>query len=252
MKYSLSVLAAVLLLSGCDSTPQLTSDDLIVNAIANPDRSDADRERDARSHPEVILDLLDINTGDVVADVLGGGGYYTELIAGVVGPDGEAILQNNTPYATFVKQQLQERYIDTTVPGIRVLFSEVDDLQLEPGSLDAVLMVMSFHDLYYYNPERGWLNTDVPLFLAQLYAALKPEARLVIVDHAALPDTGKSAVEATHRIDEVFVQQEFEDAGFSLVASSDALRNPDDDKTKLVFDKSVRGHTDRFVLAFKK
>ena len=41
-------------------------------------------------------------------------------------------------------------------------------------------------------------------------------------------------------------------AGFTLVASSDALRNPDDDRTKMVFDKSMRGSTDRFILAFTR
>jgi predicted methyltransferase len=30
------------------------------------------------------------------------------------------------------------------------------------------------------------------------------------------------------------------------------LRNPEDDKTKMVFDKSVRGTTDRFVMVFKR
>jgi predicted methyltransferase len=221
-------------------------------AINNPDRSAADRERDARSHPEVVLGLLDIDSGDTVADIFGGGGYYSELIAGIVRPDGEVILQNNTPYSKWVMESLQVKYIDNTVQGIRVLISEVDDLQLGEQSLDAALMVMSFHDLFYYNPERGWGNTDVSVFLAQVRAALKPGGRLVIVDHAAFPDTGKSAVPEVHRIDEKFARRQIEAAGFTFMTSSDVLRNPDDDKSKMVFDKSVRGTTDRFILVFHK
>ncbi|MGI9290822.1 MAG: class I SAM-dependent methyltransferase, partial [Gammaproteobacteria bacterium] len=114
------------------------------------------------------------------------------------------------------------------------------------------LMVMSFHDLYYFNPERGWGNTDVGLFLGQLHEALKPGGRLVVVDHAAFTGTGKSAAQDVHRIDEQFAREQIESAGFEFVTESDALRNPDDDKTQMVFDKSVRGTTDRFVLVFER
>jgi predicted methyltransferase len=240
------------LLTACASQPDQTHVDLVQAAINNPDRSEADRERDGRSHPEVVLGLLNIEPGDTVADILGGGGYYSELIAGIVRPDGKVILQNNTPYSKWVMQSLQEKYIDNSVPGVRVLISEVDDLQLGEGTLDAALLVMSFHDLYYYNLERGWGNTDVDLFLSQVRGALKPGGRLVIVDHAAFAETGKSAVAEVHRIDEEFARQEIESAGFAFVTSSDALRNPDDDKTKMVFDKSVRGTTDRFIYVFTR
>jgi predicted methyltransferase len=254
MKIRLSVLclAAVLALAGCASTGKSTPDELITGAIANPARSDADRERDLRSHPEVILGLLNIQPGDTVADVFGGGGYYSELIAGVTGPNGDVILHNNTPYSKWVMKELQEKYIDNTVPGIRVQISEVDNLEFSPSSFDAALMVMSFHDLYYFNPERGWGNTDTELFLRQLYDAMKPGGRLVIVDHAAFDGTGRTAPQEVHRIDQEFARQEIERAGFVYVAASDVLRNPDDDKSKTVFDKSVRGKTDRFVLVFSR
>jgi predicted methyltransferase len=252
MKFRYAVLPLILLITGCATAPSTTEADLIDQAIMNPERGEADRERDVRSRPDAVLALLNISPGDTVADILGGGGYYAELIAGVVRPDGEVILQNNTPYSRFVKDRLQEKYIDNSVPGITVLFSEVDDLQLEPGSLDAALMVMSFHDLYYVNPERGWTGTDVQDFLAQVHTALKPGGRFVVVDHAAFAETGKSAVAEVHRIDEEFARAEIERAGFRLVDSSDVLRNPADDKSKMVFDKEVRGTTDRFVFAFER
>jgi len=253
MKVLLAIpLLAILILAGCSVTPATTTDDLILGSIANPARSDADRDRDARSHPEVILGLLNIEPGDTVADIFAGGGYYSQLIAGITGPEGNVILHNNTPYSKWVMKQLQEQYIDNPVPGIRVLLSEVDDLQLEPDSLDAALMVMSFHDLYYYNPERGWGETDVTLFLAQLQIALKPGARLVIVDHAAFPGTGKDSAQEVHRIDEEFARQVIEDIGLTYLTGSNVLRNPNDDKSKMVFDKTVRGKTDRFVMAFTK
>lgn len=227
-------------------------DSRIAAALANPERPAEHIERDARSRPEVVLSLLDLQAGDAVVDIFGGGGYYAELLAGVVGAQGRVVLQNNTPYEKWVADALQKRFVDEQWPPIEVLKSEVDDLQLGNASLDAALMVMSYHDLHFYAPDRGWNDTDVPAFLAQVHAALRPGGRFVIVDHAAASGSGPDAAQNLHRIDEAFVQAELEAAGFELVASSNALRNPDDPRDKLVFDKRIRGRTDRFVLAFTK
>jgi len=93
------ILAAVLPgIIGCASTssngvPSAGQAAAIDAAIANPNRTDADRERDARDQPAVTLDqpavtlaLLDLERGDAALDLFGGGGYYSELLAGVVGP----------------------------------------------------------------------------------------------------------------------------------------------------------------------
>jgi len=63
----------------------------------------------------------------------------------------------------------------------------------------------------------------------------------------ALRDTN-----TTHRIDEATVKAQVLAAGFVLAGESDALRNPADDRTKLVFDKTIRGKTDQFTLKFRK
>ena len=240
-----------MMVTACTSTG-ITQDDAIAAAMAGANRTDTDRERDARSRPEVILGMLDLQPGDSTADIFGGGGYYAVLMANLVGADGEVILHNNTPYSRFVEKQNNERFGDNQVPNIRLLKSEVDDLQLSPGSLDAVLMVMSYHDLYFHAPDRGWGNTDVRLFFSQIRAAMKPGGRLVIVDHAAADGSGKSAAQDIHRIDEAFAKQDIESNGFRFVTSSDVLRNPEDDRTKMVFDKSIRGKTDRFILVFER
>ena len=57
-------------------------------ALANPARSDKDRERDLRDKPADILALAGIRPGMTVADVFGAGGYWSEILAGVVGPEG--------------------------------------------------------------------------------------------------------------------------------------------------------------------
>lgn len=252
MKSLFGILAATIVLLLIVPTPALADDEAIARSIANEDRTEADRERDARSRPEVVLGLLDLQPGDAAVDIFAGGGYYSELMAGVVGPEGAVILQNNYGYAKWVEKYLQERYIDSQVPPITVLRSEVEALQLSPESLDAALMVMSYHDLYYYNPEVGFRRADVPDFFSQVHTALKPGGKLLIVDHAAIDGTGKESVQKIHRIDEAFARQDIESYGFRWVTSSDALRNPDDPRTESVFGKNIRGKTDRFILLFEK
>ena len=239
--------------AGCATTsdpvdPQIAVDE----AIASPTRTAADRERDQRDLPGEILPLLGLQPGDAVVDLFGGGGYYSELLAGIVGPQGRVVLQNNAGYAKWVDAYLKERYIDNNVPPIEVLFSEVDDLGLEPSGFDAALMVMSYHDLYYYNPERGWNRTDVPAYFAQVRAALKPGGKLLVIDHAAPAGSGNTAVQDLHRIDPGFARADIESNGFRLIGSSNALRKPDDPLTQNVFAKDIRGATDRFVMLFEK
>ena len=76
----------------------------IEQAIQKPGRLEGDIERDARSKPQAVLPLLKLEWGDRVADVFGGSGYYSELLAAVVGADGEVILQNNRAYLQFAAE----------------------------------------------------------------------------------------------------------------------------------------------------
>jgi predicted methyltransferase len=72
------------------------------------------------------------------------------------------------------------------------------------------------------------------------------------LDHAAAAGSGVSATETLHRIDPARVKSDVLAAGFKLDGESSILANAADDHTKKVFDPSVRGHTDQFLLRFKK
>ena len=70
----------------------------VLNAMLKEGRLENDIERDQRSKPQAVIPLLDLETGDRVVDIFAGGGYYTELLAAVVGAEGEAILHNNSGF----------------------------------------------------------------------------------------------------------------------------------------------------------
>ena len=222
----------------------------IEQAMAHPDRMESDLKRDERSHPEVIIKLLEIKEGDRVADIFAGGGYYSELIGRVVSPGGEVLLHNNKPYASFAGKALEKRFKDRELVGVTRLDSEADDLGLGENSLDAAMIIMSYHDLYH--TEEGWPPIDAADFMGQIVRALKPGGRFLLVDHAARTGTGNSAAQDLHRIEEAFVRQDVENFGLRYTGSSDVLRNPKDDGSLSPFNPLVRGQTDRFILVFKK
>ncbi len=66
--------------------------DSIGAILAKPGRLPADVARDARSRPDVTLPMLNLKAGDRVADIFAGGGYYSELLAAIVGAAGEVLL----------------------------------------------------------------------------------------------------------------------------------------------------------------
>jgi predicted methyltransferase len=128
----------------------------VEEAINKPGRLPADIERDARSKPREVIPLLQLESGDRVADVFGGSGYYSELLASVVGPDGEVLLQNNKAYKQFAAKGLAVRFEGRDPGSITILDSEADDLKLGEGGLDAALIIMSYHDLFYDDTENHW------------------------------------------------------------------------------------------------
>lgn len=224
----------------------------VEQAMARPGRMDSDIERDKRSKPELVIPLLDLKEGDRVADIFGGAGYYSELMASVVGSKGEVLLHNNAAYKKFAGEGLAQRMARKNLGSITVYDREADQLELGEASLDAALIIMSFHDLYHVDTESGWNAIDSDDFLDQIYVALKPGGRFLIVDHQATSGSGSSAAQDLHRIEQGFAVQEIEAAGFILSGASRGLRNPDDHHGIMVFDEKVRGKTDRFILVFEK
>jgi predicted methyltransferase len=185
-------------------------------------------------------------------DLFAGTGYYTELLAAVVGPTGRVVAHNNQAYLDGVGEELTRRFADSRLANVEQVTAEANELELTPGRFDFVLLSAVYHDVYYVNEARNWPKIDGPRLLAELFEGMKPGATLVVIDHAATPGSPAETGGTLHRIDPEIVKRDFAAAGFVLDAESDLLRNPADDFTKNVFDPAVRAKTDRFMARFRR
>ena len=224
-----------------------------IDPYTDPARSDADRERDAGTHPEQIIPLLALEPGDRVLDFLAGGGYWSQMLGSVVGPDGAVLVHNNAAFRQWVGPGLGERLAAIADrPQLQRWDRELDDLGLDPGSLAAILLVNTYHDFYFADAEHGWPAFDAGPVMDQLVAGLESGGRLVVVDHHAKAGTGSSAAQELHRIDRDFAVRDWEAHGLRLVDSSDVLEGFEDAREVSVFDPTIVGKTARFVLVFEK
>ncbi len=86
-------------------------------------------------------------------------------------------------------------------------------------------------------------------FMASVYAVLKPGGVFAVIDHVGNADVDNTS---THRIDPALAKAAAISAGFVVEAEGDVLSHPEDDHTKKVFDPTIRGETDRFILKLRK
>ena len=221
-------------------------------AVAGAGRTDADRERDAGRKPGKVLEFFGIAPGTTVLDMFSGGGYYTEMLSHIVGPDGRVVAHTNSAYAAFVGDEAVNRDAVDRLANVEVLLAENNELRLPAAEFDAVMLILAYHDIYYVDAANGWPKIDGAKFLAELKKGLKPGGILAVVDHYAAAGSPRETGGSLHRIDPQIVISELEAEGFVIEAKSDVLRNMEDDYSKGMFDPEVRGKTDRFVLKFRK
>jgi predicted methyltransferase len=212
-------------------------------------RTAQDLKRDATAKPQQLIEFAGIKKGMKVADIFGGGGYYSELLSQVVGENGKVYLHNNQAYLKFVGDELVARVKGNRLSNVVDYKREADDLEFADGSLDAVFFVLGYHDLYHTS--NVW-NIDAKGFIKQLKKALKPGGLLLVIDHSAPLGTDTKHSQKLHRIDEGYVKSELTSNGFAFVKAGDMLRNAKDSRKISPFRPEIRRKTDRFVLLFKK
>src|SRR5215217_2612594 len=213
------VLAIALAASAMAAPSSSDVPDNLLTAIADPARPEKDRARDAARHPGEILAFAGVKPGDKVGE----------------------FISFNKQYGTDLD----------TVAGA---YSNVVPLKTSLGAyapaekLDLIFTAQNYHDMHlgFMKPEQiAAVNKSV-------FDALKPGGVYLVIDHYAKDGSGTADSSKLHRIDIASVKSELTAAGFVLEGESPLLRAEADPRTASVFDDSIKGKTDQFVLKFRK
>jgi predicted methyltransferase len=209
--------------------------------LADPIRPEADRVRDPDRKPAELVAFAGVRRGDRIAELAPGGGYFTRILSGAVGPEGRIYAMAGRP-----SPPLQE--LAAARPNVVVTVAEPGTIPA-PEPVDMVWTTLNYHD--FKNAKTG-SGDGAAAINAAAYRALKPGGLYLIVDHDTAAGAGASQTSTLHRIEGALVRREVESAGFRLDGQSDLLRHPADDHSAKVQETGIRGKTDQFVLRFRK
>lgn len=156
-----------------------------------------------------IVKAMEVTTGDQVADVGAGAGYYSTRLSVLVGPAGKVFAEDISDTSIG---WLNRRVTLFKLPNVEVVKGAADDPKLPVASLAAVLVVNSYHHFEQYQA-----------MAAQILRALKPGGRLVIVDYSLPAHRAESRAGQLkrHEIDPDLVRSELEQAGFRVLQTED-------------------------------
>jgi predicted methyltransferase len=216
----------------------------ITAAVADAGRPADDTARDADRKPAETLAFAGVKPGQKIVDLFPGSGYFTRIFSKIVGPKGHvtAMWPPGVPDKMLVATKAIAA--DPAYANVNEVEQKIADLPA--GKLDLFWTSQNYHDIHNIP------NVDMAVVDKSIFAALKPGGIFIVLDHAATPGSGFQDTNTLHRIDPQAVKKEVEAAGFILTGQSNILKNPDDPHTAKVFDPSIRGKTDQFILKFQK
>ena len=223
----------------------------IAGAVADASRPDSDTARDAERKPEQTLAFAGVKPGDRVADYGADTGYFTRLFSGVVGPKGHVYAVQPTAFFKYKSFPLAVAELEgyaVTHPNVTVTTAAALEGLRFPEKIDLFWISQIYHDLH----DKFMGPVDIAAFNKAVYKALKPGGVYIVLDHSAVPGAPADVTETLHRIEPSTVRREVEAAGFKFDSESSILANPADPRTAAVFDSSIRGRTDQFILKFRK
>jgi predicted methyltransferase len=223
----------------------------VAAAVADSSRPDSDTTRDTDRKPTQTLVFVGIRSGDKVADYGADSGYFTRLFTDVVGSKGHVYAVEPTAFFRFehfVKAVADLQGYAVTHPNVTVTTAAALEGLKFPEKLDLFWISRNYHDLHdeFMGP------VDTAAFNKAVYEALKPGGFYVVLDHSAAPGSPANVTETLHRIEASTVRREVEASGFKFDSESSILANSADPRTARVFDPTIRGKTDQFILKFRK
>ena len=140
-------------------------------------------DRYYEERPDLVLQAMALEPGDVVADIGTGSGYYARQIAPLVAPGGRVLAVDIQPQMLkFLSQLVEEEGVTRVEP----ILSEPDDPKLPAGEVDWILLADVYHEIAA--PER---------VLSKMREALAPDGRVALLEYRVEDGTG-DRVKADH------------------------------------------------------
>jgi len=234
-------------LTAAQGRPAVVASTSVARATDPTHRLPANVALDEARNPAAVLGFVGVKAGQAVADYSAGGGYYSEMLATLVGPRGTVYAMTSPRY---YKADAWAPIL-AAHPNVRMLVQPDDASQLAPNSVDLIFTHLVFHDLFL--PARaGQPERHPDRVIANWFSALHKGGRVIIADHVGPAGDVSAIAGKLHRIDPQAARSAMEAAGFVLEAQSAVLHQAEDDHTQPVFAPGLRGHTDRFLMIFRK
>jgi precorrin-6B methylase 2 len=160
--------------------------------------------RDQWQKVDEIFAALQLVPGDTIADIGAGDGFFSIRLSPLLGPSGRVLAVDIDERALRQLERSAERQ---SLANIEIVVSEPDDPRLAANSLDGALIIISYHEFGQHEA-----------MLAGIKSALRPGARLVIVDNAARDPTAPRQTQMQrHHMDIGVVGSDLIRAGFDII-----------------------------------
>lgn len=225
----------------------------IQGGVDNPNRSAENSARDGDRKPGAVLAFFGVREGMKVLDYGSGGGYFSEILSGAVGPKG-AVRAHNRASERFEQNRaaLEEQYEPFGNITIDALESGAP-LPYEDNSIDMVLLSLLIHHLHYTEESGEAIPPRSAALYAEFMRVLKPGGVFAIIEHKAIDDATRAQSAAWHRIPEPILKADVTSAGFVFDADAPEIHaNPDDDLQNVWYETGLRGKTTRLVHRYRK
>src|SRR3974390_500731 len=177
-------------------------------------------ERDQKLHINQVMELLGIGPGKTVADIGAGSGWFTVRAAKRVTPAGKVFAVEINPEAIdYISQRAKKEGLS----NITTLLGKADDPTLPPASVDAVLLLKTYHEV----------AQPVEL-MRNLRGALRSGARVGVID--------RNGNGENHGVAKDVVLSEMSSAGYQLLEERDNLVKDDKMDYFLIFEQKPLVH----------